>query len=89
MQITRNDISKKNIELSINHSNDVPLNAKGDASKFKQIMLNLLMQSLAGTYKGVVKLKTDLTYFDHIPHVSVEIENSKFELHKKDNMKIL
>ena len=30
-----------------------------------------------------------MTYTDDVPQVIVEIDNSKFELHKKDNMRIM
>jgi hypothetical protein len=35
-----------------------------------------------------VKVRAELCYYDRTPHVKVEIDNSKFELHKKDNMRI-
>ena len=63
--------------------------ARGDAVKFKQVLLNLLLQSIQGTYKGTVKVKTEMVKENNTPQVSLEIENSKFELHKKDNMRIM
>jgi len=57
--------------------------------KFKQVLLNLILQSISGTYKGFLKIRTDVTQIESTPHVSIEIDNSKFELHKKDNMRIM
>ena len=88
VEIANNDIKKKGIELTINHSNSLPPTSRGDQIKFKQIFLNLLTQSINGTYRGVVKIRSENTYVDHIPHIAVEIDNSKFELHKKDNQRI-
>ncbi len=59
IEIAKNDIKKKNIELTVNHSGDLPNLAKGDSTKFKQILLNIILQSLAGMYKGAMKLRTE------------------------------
>lgn len=64
------------------------MSVKGDSFKFQQILLNLLLQSLSGTYKGIVKIKAEFEYIDEKPYINVEIENSKFELHKKENVRI-
>ena len=56
--------------------------------KFKQIFLNLILQSIVGTYRGFLKVKTDITYYSNKAFLQIELENSKFELHKKDNMRI-
>lgn len=82
-------MQKKSIDLSVSNAADLPPSARGDAFKFKQVLLNLILQSISGTYKGFVKVKTEMITDGGIPHVAVEIENSKFELHKKDNMRIM
>lgn len=43
VEILKNDIQKKNIEVTINHGNDLPNLIKGDSTKFRQILLNLLL----------------------------------------------
>ena len=43
---------------------------------------------MTGTYKGIVKIKADFEYYDEKPYIQIEIENSKFELHKKENVRI-
>jgi len=50
---------------------------KGDANKFKQIVLNLILQTLSGTYKGSLKIKTETATYNNVPHLRVEIENLK------------
>ena len=67
----------------------MPVSARADHMKFKQILLNLLLQSISGTYKGQVKINSEMTYEESVPHVKIEIENSKFELQKKDTMRIV
>ena len=74
--------------MTFNYTDDVPVSVKGDSFKFQQILLNLLLQSLSGTYKGIVKIKAEFEYIDEKPYINVEIENSKFELHKKENVRI-
>lgn len=37
-----------------------------------------------GTFKASLKFKAEFTYFNHIPYISIEFENSKCELHKTD-----
>lgn len=89
IQIAQHELQKKNIELTVTNANDLPATIRGDSFKFKQVLLNLLLQSVSGTYKGTVKIKTEVTYEESEPFVTVEIDNSKFELHKKDNMRIM
>lgn len=48
-------------------SSDTPVMAKGDSFKFKQILLNLLLQSISGTYKGFVKIRTEMNYTEPAP----------------------
>ena len=67
----------------------MPVTARADCMKFKQVLLNLILQSISGTYKGQVKINSEVAYEDSIPHVKIEIENSKFELQKKDTMRIV
>lgn len=62
IQIAQHELQKKNIELTVNNANDLPNNARGDSFKFKQILLNLLLQSISGTYKGFVKVSTEMIY---------------------------
>lgn len=89
LQIAQHELQKKGIDLTVTNANDLPSTVRGDPFKFKQVLLNLLLQSISGTYKGVVKLKTEMVRHSDQPHVAVEIDNSKFELHKKDNMRIM
>lgn len=74
--------------MTISIRDDLPTHAKGDSVKFQQILLNLILQSLVGTYRGFLKIKAEYIFFLQKPYLSIAIENSKFELHKKDNLRI-
>ena len=89
VEIAQHDLKKKNIDLQVNVAQDMPVSARADSMKFKQVLLNLILQSISGTYKGQVKINSEVTYEDSVPHVKIEIENSKFELQKKDIMRIV
>ena len=36
----------------------------------------------------MLHIKCEFVLVNRVPHVNIDIENSKFELHKKDNIKI-
>lgn len=42
-----------------------------------------------GTQRGTIKIKAEAVRFDQIQHIKIEIDNSKFELNKKENVRIL
>lgn len=86
--ITGNDLAKKNIELTLSCGDSTPQFIRGDPVKFKQILLNLILQSISGIYRGFVRVKADVTQFERKPFLSIDIENSKFVLHKKDQLRI-
>lgn len=43
VEVAKNEIQKKNIEMTLTHGGDVPNSIKADPSKFKQVLLNLLL----------------------------------------------
>lgn len=88
IQIAQHELQKKSIDLSVSNANDLPSIARGDSFKFKQITLNLLLQSIAGTIKGAVRIKTEILHDQAQPMVCVEIDNQKKEVMKKDGMKM-
>lgn len=59
IEITKTDLKKRNIDLSFLSTNDLPQSTLGDNMKFKQIFLNLLLQSISGTNRGVVRVKVE------------------------------
>lgn len=89
IQIAQHELQKKSIELTVSNANDLPSMARGDSFKFKQVMLNLLLQSIAGTLKGFVKIRTEVQYDSQDPMIQLDIENTKKEYIKKDNIKIV
>ncbi|CDW81635.1 multi-sensor hybrid histidine kinase [Stylonychia lemnae] len=88
INVTQTDLRKRSIELSFFYDNDLPTITFGDAIKFKQILLNLLLQSISGTQKGIVRIKAERFYQDSMPFLKVETDNSKFNFHKENNQRI-
>ena len=86
IEVIKSDVKKKNIDLTFNHGADLPNMAKADGTKFRQILLNVLEQTLQGTVKAGVKISTTLQNENGVPHLCVEVENTKGE--KADGDKI-
>lgn len=42
LDVAKSELSKKNIDLTMNFSDGIPTLVKGDSYKFKQVMLNLI-----------------------------------------------
>jgi hypothetical protein len=57
--------------------------------KFKQVLLNLILQSIQGVYKGSIKIAAEMTFENQTPSLRVDIENTKLDVQKKDNMRIV
>lgn len=60
IQIAQHELQKKGIDLTVTNAPDLPAAVRGDGFKFKQVLLNLILQSISGTYKGVVKVRTEV-----------------------------
>jgi signal transduction histidine kinase len=85
----RCDLSKQNIELNFSYGDNLPEFSKGDPIIFQQILLNILNHSIAGTQRGFIHIRaTELSLYENNPYITIEIENCKFELNKKDNMRL-
>jgi signal transduction histidine kinase len=67
--------SNKN-ELNIEVSDDVPEFIKTDLTRFSQILINLISNSLKFTKKGVVSIKLQLLEKDTIPKIQIQIEDN-------------
>jgi hypothetical protein len=59
---------------------DLPVNIKGDSMKFKQVLLNMILQSIQGTYKSSIRVSAEMTYENQTPSVRVDIENAKQDI---------
>ena len=57
--------------------------------KFKQVLLNMIIQSIQGLYKGSIRIGAEMTFENSSPSVRVDVENLKVDLQKKDNMRIV
>jgi signal transduction histidine kinase len=88
IEVAKNDIAKKNIELTVTHDSDAPSAVKADPAKFKQVLLNLLLQTISGTYKSSLRIKTELCSQFSSPHLKIEIDNSKLEIHQQEQKRI-
>lgn len=71
--------------MTLNYSESIPPLVKGDSYKFKQVLLNLLHQSLAGAYKGSFKIMASMSYHKNNPYANVEIESSQNSTHKAES----
>ena len=60
IEVIKSDVKKKNIDLTFNHGGDLPNMAKADAMKFRQVLLNVLEQTLQGTVKAGINISTSL-----------------------------
>ena len=68
---------------------DLPISVRGDQMKFKQVLLNMIIQSIQGLYKGSIRIGAEMTFENSTPSVRVDVENLKVDLQKKDNMRIV
>ena len=68
---------------------DLPISVRGDQMKFKQVLLNMIIQSIQGLYKGSIRIGAEMTFENSSPSVRVDVENLKIDLQKKDNMRIV
>jgi signal transduction histidine kinase len=69
IEVIKSDVKKKNIDLTFNHGGDLPNMAKADSQKFRQVLLNVLEQTLQGTVKAGVKISTSLHNESGVPHL--------------------
>ena len=67
--------SNKN-ELNIEVSDAVPQFVKTDLTRFSQILINLISNSLKFTKKGLVSIKLQLLEEDTIPKIQIQIEDN-------------
>jgi hypothetical protein len=84
LEVAKSELSKKNIDVTMNLNDGVPPLVKGDSYKFKQVLLNLLHQSLAGTYKGFFKIIAGMSYIQNIPYINIDVESSQSAAHKAE-----
>jgi len=82
------DVKGKYMEVTLTIDKDVPESINSDINKIKQIVLNLFNQSVEGQARGFVKIQIGFckdgnnTFKD--PHITVNLENSKFVIKPKD-----
>lgn len=57
--------------------------------KFKQVLLNLILQSIQGVYKGEIRINAEMTFEKQTPSVRVDVENPKQDILKKDNIRMV
>lgn len=67
--------SNKN-ELIINISDSVPQFIKTDLTRFSQILINLISNSLKFTKNGIVIIKLQLIEEENIPKIEIQIEDN-------------
>ncbi len=45
--------------------------------KFKQVLLNMILQSIQGIYKGEIRIAAEMTFENQAPSVRIDVENPK------------
>jgi hypothetical protein len=88
VEICNQDVKQKYMDVTLQIDKDVPEFINTDAVKIKQVLLNMFNQSVIGQTKGFVKIL--LGYREggglnmNIPHITITLENSKFQIKPKD-----
>jgi len=81
------ELKNKNMEVNVEFANNVPQTITSDIYKIKQVVINLFSQSTNNQFRGFVKIKVgylEPTSSSEPPYLTVDIENSKFEVKPQD-----
>ena len=65
------------------------MSVRGDQMKFKQVLLNMILQSIQGIYKGEIRIAAEMTFENQAPSVRIDVENPKQDIQKKDNIRMV
>lgn len=57
--------------------------------KFKQVLLNMILQSIQGIYKGEIRIAAEMTFENQASSVRIDVENPKQDIQKKDNIRMV
>jgi len=77
------DLRNKNIDVNIRLAENIPLKITGDEAIYKQIMLNILTQNIAGCFRSVLTIQVEKVTEMGIDFLKIDIENFKSDI-KRD-----
>ena len=86
MQMLKNSCTDKNIELIIDYSDDAPKIFKGDPSRIRQILFNLMGNAIKFTESGYVKLSIKCKVLnDDRANVFINIQDTGIGIDEKNH----
>ena len=71
-----NRINKNNVEFKYEYDNKIPPVLYGDSNRIKQVMLNILINSIKYTYSGYIKYSINSTINDDKCYLNIVIEDT-------------
>lgn len=74
--LASNRIDNNNVEFKYEYDNNIPPVLYGDADRIKQVMLNILINSIKYTYSGYIKYNINCDINDNKCHLNVVIEDT-------------
>lgn len=83
-QLIDQDLRNKNIDVNIRLAEDIPLRITGDESIFKEVMLNILTQNIAGCFRSVLTISVEKIKEQTLDFLKFEIENFKSDIKRDD-----
>lgn len=91
--IVRPECKNRGLEMLLEFSSDIPSTISGDAIKTRQILLNLIRNSLKYTFKGSITLKAELVKFtgegkNRSCHLRLTVSDTGFGI-PEDKMNLL
>eukprot|EP01016_Furgasonia_blochmanni_P056696 TRINITY_DN9711_c0_g2_i6.p1 TRINITY_DN9711_c0_g2~~TRINITY_DN9711_c0_g2_i6.p1 ORF type:complete len:569 (+),score=31.39 TRINITY_DN9711_c0_g2_i6:79-1785(+) len=73
--------NRKNIELKVHISSDVPVRIRTDSNRLKQVLLNLLSNAVKFTYSGGIELRVEL--IDHNNSIKFSVVDTGIGIERK------
>ena len=86
--LTKSRIGTKNLEFKVKIDESIPKYLYGDSARIKQIMINLLTNSIKYTRSGFVELKIDSVIKNGVCRLIVSVEDSGVGIKKEDMSKL-
>lgn len=82
-QLIDQDLRNKNIDINIRLAEDIPGRIQGDENVFREVILNLLTQSISGCFRSVLTIQVEQKTEMNVQFLKIDVENFKSDI-KKD-----
>lgn len=86
--LTRARLGDKGLEFKINYDESIPPVLYGDAARVKQVILNLLTNSVKYTKEGFIEFKATSVQQNDVCRLFVSVEDSGIGIKKEDAKKL-